>query len=269
MENCHKGWERRKRGIPAQQLKDFMGEIQGMETWQGFARKDFVFSGHSCILVYPQAFAPGKPWVWRAEFFGAFAQVDEEMLRRGYAVAYCSLSDRYGCPSAVGDMARFHEYMVHERGFAQKAILFGFSRGGLYAVNFALAHPDCVESLYLDAPVLDIRSWPGRRLKDGSARPEWAQCLACYGLQEADMASFVPAPIARAGELAQNGIEVALVAGLEDSVVPYAENGARFAEPFLQAGGTLFITLKPHCDHHPHSLENPEPIARFLDKTAR
>ena len=149
-----------------------------METWQGFARKDFVFSGHSCTLVYPQAFAPGKPWVWRAEFFGAFAQVDEEMLRRGYAVAYCSLSDRYGCPSAVEDMARFHEYMVHERGFAQKAILFGFSRGGLYAVNFALAHPDCVASLYLDAPVLDIRSWPGRRLKDGSARPEWAQCLA-------------------------------------------------------------------------------------------
>ena len=143
-----------------------------METWQGYARKDFVWNGHDCILVRPQAFAPGKPWVWRAEFFGAFAQVDEAMLHRGYAVAYCSLSDRYGCPSAVADMARFHEHMVHERGFAQKAVLFGFSRGGLYAVNFALTHPDCVASLYLDAPVLDIRSWPGRRLADGSARPE-------------------------------------------------------------------------------------------------
>lgn len=59
------------------------------------------------------------------------------------------------------------------------------------------------------------------------------------------------------------------MAGLEDGVVPYAENGARFAKRFLQAGGTLFITLKPRCGHHPHSLEDPESIAHFLDGAAR
>ena len=36
-----------------------------------------------------------------------------------------------------------------------RVVLEGFSRGGLYAFNFAATHPTRVAALYLDAPVLD------------------------------------------------------------------------------------------------------------------
>ena len=36
-----------------------------------------------------------------------------------------------------------------EFGLSKRAVLEGFSRGGLYAVNFAAAHPDMTAALYL------------------------------------------------------------------------------------------------------------------------
>lgn len=123
--------------------------------------KSFLFENHPCRLVIPDAPAKGRPWVWRAEFFGAFDTVDRALLERGWYIAYCSLSDRYGCPSAVADMKRFHDHLVSAFGLCEKAALFGFSRGGLYAFNYSLLYPQDVAVLYLDAPVLDICSWPG------------------------------------------------------------------------------------------------------------
>ena len=43
-----------------------------ISEWEGYQRKDFKLDGHECILVMPKEVHPGKPWVWRAEFFGAF-----------------------------------------------------------------------------------------------------------------------------------------------------------------------------------------------------
>ena len=66
-------------------------------TWNGFKREDFLFNGFKCILVSPEHPLPGNPFVWRAEFFDAFAQCDLEMVRRGYYLTYINLSDKYGC----------------------------------------------------------------------------------------------------------------------------------------------------------------------------
>ena len=134
-----------------------------MSEWHGYAREDFTLDGLECILVTPRDPLPGRPFAWRAEFFDAFAQCDLEMVRRGYHLAYIRLSDKYGCPWAVERMRMFHEYLTRERGLGAHPVLIGFSRGGLYAVNFALSCPERVGKLYLDAPVLDVLSWPGGR----------------------------------------------------------------------------------------------------------
>ncbi len=47
-----------------------------MALWCGFERIDFEFQGYPCILVRSHKAAQGNPWVWRTEFFGAFAQAD-------------------------------------------------------------------------------------------------------------------------------------------------------------------------------------------------
>ena len=235
-----------------------------MASWNGFERIDFEFEGHSCILVCPHTAAEGRPWIWRAEFFGAFAQADAAMLHEGYHLAYVKLSDKYGCPSAVEDMEAFRAMLAGRFSLSEKVSLFGFSRGGLYAVNYALSYPQYVDKLYLDAPVLDIRSWPGGWGKGCGGKREWAECKACYGLNDETARSFDKNPLDRAEELASLHIPVLIVAGGADEVVPFEENSEPFARRFEAAGGSIKVLLKPSCGHHPHSLEDTAPIVRFL-----
>lgn len=236
-----------------------------MEQWNGFEREDFRFGGFDCILVKPARPLPGNPFVWRAEFFDAFAQCDLEMVRRGYHLTYIRLSDQYGCPWAVERMKEYYDYLTRERGLGVRPIIFGFSRGGLYAVNFAFRHPECVSALYLDAPVLDVTSWPGGKGAGVGAPREWQECLECYGADEATIGDCAAArPFTRGAELARLGISLALVAGGSDDVVPYDENGAPFADAFARAGGRLFLRIKPDCGHHPHSLDDVRELCDFL-----
>ena len=52
------------------------GEFEGpvpairISSWQGFEQLEFVVAGRACRLVRPVEVAKGKPWIWRAEFFG-------------------------------------------------------------------------------------------------------------------------------------------------------------------------------------------------------
>ena len=76
-----------------------MGAVETViSDWEGYQRKDFMLDGHDCILVIPKEAYPGKPWVWRAEFFGAFDYADRALLERGWHIAYIGISDMYGCP---------------------------------------------------------------------------------------------------------------------------------------------------------------------------
>ena len=91
------------------------------------------------------------------------------------------MSDMYGCDKAVELMKQFHDYVVEKYGLNPKPSIFGFSRGGLYSVNYAVKYPNDLSSVYLDAPVLDIRSWPGGH---EGAKHEWEECKAIYGLDD-------------------------------------------------------------------------------------
>ena len=235
-----------------------------MANWRGFERIDFEFNGHECILVCPDVSAEGRPWVWRAEFFGAFAQADEAMLRAGWHVAYVKLSDQYGCGEAVREMEAFRAYLTAAYQLCEKAAIFGFSRGGLYAVNYALAYPEGVDALYLDAPVLDVRSWPAGWGEGIGGRREWEQCKACYGLTEETARAFKGNPLDRAEELARLNIPVLIVAGDADDVVPLSENSLPFVERLREAGASVGLIVKQGCGHHPHSLEDVAPIVNFL-----
>lgn len=239
-----------------------------MTQWHGFKRMDFELDGHACILVCPDHSAQGRPWVWRTEFFGAFAQADVAMLQAGYHVAYIRLSDMYGCPEAVEWMERFRTHLVKEYDLCERAIPFGFSRGGLYAVNYALKYPQCVDKLYLDAPVLDICSWPAGWGKGIGGRREWKECKACYSLTDETAKHFSKNPLDRAEELAQWNIPVLIVAGDSDEVVPLEENAQPFVRRFSEAGGQVCLMVKAGCGHHPHSLDDPTPIVEFLTKEA-
>lgn len=245
-------------------LSCVVAEAPKVSKWQGFERLDFTVGTRAALLVKPKTPAEGHPWIWRTEFFGHEPQADVALLGLGWHVAYIKVSDMYGAPAAIAAMDDFHAVLTKEYGLNQKAVLEGFSRGGLYAVNFAEAHPSKTAALYLDAPVLDLRSWPGGKGK-GKGSPElWKQALAQYGVTEDTAKLFPGNPLNHAESLAKAGIPILSVCGDADDVVPMSENTTPFAERFKAAGGTIEVIAKPGVNHHPHSLKDPKPIVDFL-----
>lgn len=67
--------------------------------WRGFTGYEGVIDGRACKIVVPPA-AQGNPWAWRPEFFGAFAEVDAQVVAWGFHLVYFDVSDHYGCPKA-------------------------------------------------------------------------------------------------------------------------------------------------------------------------
>lgn len=232
--------------------------------WHGFERVEFELDGKEGFIVLPKTFAAGRPWVWRTEFFDDFDYADMVLLEEGYCRAYYRQNDRYGCPDAVEGMWNFQAFVTRLFGLAEKAVIFGFSRGGVYAFNYAATYPEQVALLYLDAPALDIRSWPGGKGEGIGAERQWQECLAAYGLTEEESADAGVSPLDRVEAVASAGIPIFLVAGDADAVVPYAENGAILLQRYRELGGTIESIVKEGVGHHPHSLEQPERIVSFI-----
>lgn len=238
--------------------------------YHGGTQCNYDYNGRLLIIVQPaKRRAEVCPWVWRAEFFDAFPAVDIALLEKGYVIVYYCLSDMYGCPQAVLEMKRAHDFVVKEFSLCEKADIFGFSRGGLYACNYAIKYPNDVSSLYLDAPVMDIRSWPlcllpSTEKKKAEFALEARQCLECYGLTEETAQDFNDGPLAHLEELSR--LRVLLVAGLADTTVPYEDNGKRLADFMHHRGGDILTLLKPGGEHWPHSVDNPDKACRFIMK---
>ena len=240
-----------------------------VRLWMDYARYDFEFAGHRVILVCPngEPFCGKKKWIWKTEFFGAFPNAEIEMVRQGYYLVYLGISNLYGCDEAVGYMKEFYNYLTGKQGFAEGAVLFGFSRGGLYARRFAAAYPQAAAAIYLDAPVVDLRSWPGGKGSGQGGRTEWEECKDCYKMTETEMEELYPKQLAKElADFAACRIPLILVAGDEDVVVPYDENGRLIEERYAGTGAPFERIMKKGVGHHPHCLEDPERIVKFLLK---
>ena len=95
----------------------------------------FEFNGYQATVLIPDK--PNGKWIWKTEFFYAFDQAEQALFEKGYTRVYYQISNKYGSEDAVRLMAEFHSELTRKYVFlAPKAILFGFSRGGLSAIGF-------------------------------------------------------------------------------------------------------------------------------------
>jgi len=151
--------------VQAQEAAPFPGETS---DFAGFTQYDFGLEGMQCRVVAPKIGAEGKPWIWRARFFGHRKEVDAALLERGFHVAYVDVAHLYGSRKAIMRWNRFYRYLTNSHDFNPKPALEGMSRGGLIVFNWASENPDKVSCIYADAPVCDFKSWPGGKMKSSS-----------------------------------------------------------------------------------------------------
>ena len=229
-------------------------------SWEGCDRYDFKVEGRDALVVVPKEAAPGRPWIWRPAFFGAFPSVDQALLKEGWHLAYYDVTHLYGSPRSVKLARSFYDYVVPAFNLSEKVVVEGLSRGGYFAFAWADAYPETVSSLYVDAPVCDIMSWPGRN------QPElWKGFLEEWGEKDEDVdGNFRGNALSHLPRIAEAGIPIISVCGGSDTVVPFDDNMHKVRDAFQAMGGVVEIIVKPDCGHHPHSLEDPAPVVDFL-----
>lgn len=226
-------------------------------------------------IAVPDTVAEGDHWVYQAEFYGhrdAALATARQFVRDGwYTVTLDGIGDTYGCDDTLRVMSEFQQKLVQHFGLNQKCVMMGVSRGGLYSARYALAYPNNVAGLYLDAPVQDIRSWPGsRELRDAGlvtsdqfrgsgggsdqytikGMSEWEGCKKAFGLQsnEEALADRTASPIWHYDELMQSGIPVLLQISKTDTCVPYEENGLKMYEAFRDGGAKALLLEETEAD---------------------
>lgn len=237
----------------------------------GFKRADFTFEDREALIVFPHSPEPSARWMMKMEYFGAFPNLELELLERGWHLCYLKNINRWGTDADSDAKARFADFIHTEFGLQNKFTCVGMSCGGICSVNFASRHPDYVGCLYLDAPVMNLLSCPmgfgiGESLGNGGG---WEEIKEAYGFDLPALLTYREHPIDKLPILAENDIPVALIYGDSDMTVPYLENGAVLEKYYREHGLRLFCEGKKGCGHHPHGLENPAPLADYIEKVTK
>ena len=212
-------------GIPVSTKK------KTLSSFYGYTCIDFTFNNRNCKVVQPKKNVKGMPWVWRARFWGHEPQTDIALLERGFHIVYADVAELYGNQEAVLIWNQFYTYM-QQLGLAKKVVLEGMSRGGVYVYNWALQNPEKVAAVYADAPVLDLKSWPGGKGKGPGSKEDWEIFKKDYHLTEEQANNFKNNPLDNASLIAKGGYPMLHVVGDADEVVPVEENTNPFELKF-------------------------------------
>jgi hypothetical protein len=198
-------------------------------------------------------------------FWNAFPAADISLLKAGFYVAFIDVGNTFGCPDAMKHFDAFYKVMTTQYGLSGKPALEGLSRGGLYAYRWAYVNTDKVGCIYGDAPVCDMKSWPGGKGKGLGSPPDWQEAIKDYHFaNEQQMIAFKGNPIDILAPIAAAHLPILHVCGDADKAVPKAENTDIARERYMKLGGEFTVIVKQGCDHHPHGLRDPTPITNFI-----
>ncbi|MDO3628829.1 SGNH/GDSL hydrolase family protein [Mucilaginibacter sp. BT774] len=214
---------------------------ENSQTWKGFEKTGFTVEDHQAYYVKPRQPLPGNAWVWRSSFPDWHTDMDSILLSKGLYVAYINVDDQYGSPSSLQVWDKFYHYLTNKMSFAPKAALEAVSRGALYAYGWAKRNPDKVSCIYAETPVCDIKSWPGGKGIGAGDTTLWNQLKKIYHFTEAKAIAYNDNPIDNLEGLASFKVPVLHVIGLDDKLVPPAENTYLFAQHYIAAGGPMSV----------------------------
>ena len=218
----------------------------------GFTVQDTTICGRRAVFVIPQH--PNGRWIARPAFIGAFAQVDDALLAKGWSFGLLDLMDEYASPSALDAFNQFCDYACAKYNLSGKVVLEGLSRGGWFSLIYAENYPDRVEKLYIDAPLCDLTGFAEHSNFIKDAEEMWAR----EGLSPEKFHTF-----ARDNFYRIKDIPIIAVYGAADPIVPFEKQLGTFD---FSGCKEISIIGKTGCEHHPHSLDPCDTIVNFLTK---
>ena len=121
----------------------------------------------------------------------------------------------------------WYAYLTEKHGLSNKPAFVGMSKGGVNEYTWATSNPDKVSCIYADNP------------------------------------GIYPEDILRLGELIKHDVPLLNVCGSLDFVL---KNTKVIENVYHQAGGRISVMIKEGTAHHPHSLQDPKPIADFVEQ---
>jgi pimeloyl-ACP methyl ester carboxylesterase len=207
----------------------------------------FEIDGHTAFVYAAPKPAAGKPWVWYAPTLKGVSLVQrklyfESLMRAGIGIAGCDLGEVRGAPGSTAKFSRFYEAMV-QRGWSQKPILLGQSRGGLMMLAWGVRNPDKVRAFVGIYPVCNLASWP---LKNSTAAT-----LADFGMTRPELVEKLRElnPVDNLAGLAAGKVPMFVVHGDSDVVVPYDDNTGLLKQRYQAAGGPITVKVIPGEGH--------------------
>ncbi len=229
-----------------------------LKIWAPFRVEEFEFEGRQANIIFPEKANEKKSWTIKTEYRDAFPETEIELLKRGYHVTYIKNSSRWSPKIDCDVRARFVKYVSEKYGLADKCIPIGMSCGGAHAVNFAGFYPECVQCMFIDAPVLNFISHPVRCDTEYKRKVWDTEFTKAYpGLTRADMLNkFDNHPINKAPVLIENKIPILMLYGTDDTVVNYCENGLLLEELYADHPELLTVIKRVIQGHHPHGFPN-------------
>ena len=186
------------------------------------------------------------------------------MLRRGWHHAAIDTFKHRMDSRGLEINRSFQRYLVEKLGLKAKAALIGMSWGGFFSVRYSATYPECIDSVYLDAPLLTFEAFMPKFAPSEAAKyisggtAEWIKGPLAGGTWQDDPRM----PVNMYKPIADAKIPVLLLYGGQDQTVLPKFNSELFIARMKEAGGVLKVGLtdaegrgRAAYGHHPHGVE--------------
>ena len=244
-------------------------EILARYNCDGYTQIEFEFKGKKAIALLPPEELKNGKTIFKPEYFGAFPELQLEFVRRGYTMIFVSNRNRWGTDSELADQYEFINYCSREFDISSKVITIGMSCGGMMSVLLAAKYPDCIEALYIDAPVMNFLSCPANMCDAPDVLDSmWTEFENAWHMTKRDLMFFRGHPVDMLPILVKNKVKIYMAYGDSDKTVPYEENGLALERAYRDAGLShlLYLDKKVGCDHHPHGPTDIDFAIKYLEK---
>jgi len=204
---------------------------RGPEFTECYDRYTFGLTGveGTTTVIMPNAEAPGKPWVFRADFVNRDALVDQSLLAKGFHIVTGPVPYHADGPKQA-DWDAVYKHLV-DHGFSTKPVMEGAGQAAGEAYAWASENADKVSCIYGENPIL---------------RSKLAKTPPLDNL----------APLAKAG------VPILHVCG---SLDPWLNDQTRVAEKrYKELGGQFTLILKESEGHYPLAPRDPQQVVDFI-----